>query len=208
MRLSPSQRLIVLVIVTWVAAPSFRALVSPGASSANFVIGANVVTLLLVVPVALIGKRFGRPASLAASAVALLPVLAYSWLGDFGTSLPAYLICTTALVVIALVAGGNWIRQAPAAAPEPALPAVGESVDPDAAGLLSKRELEVFELIVEGATNSEIADRLCIEESTVKSHVGRVLRKLGVRNRTEAAVSYAQVAPAGSAPLARPRLSV
>jgi DNA-binding NarL/FixJ family response regulator len=56
--------------------------------------------------------------------------------------------------------------------------------------LLSPRELQVLALIAEGAPNSEIADRLVIADTTVQSHVRRILHKLGVRNRTEAAVIY------------------
>jgi DNA-binding NarL/FixJ family response regulator len=56
--------------------------------------------------------------------------------------------------------------------------------------LLSQRELEVLVPLAEGATNAEIAERLVIAEATVQSHVKRILRKLGVRNRTEAAVRY------------------
>jgi DNA-binding NarL/FixJ family response regulator len=56
--------------------------------------------------------------------------------------------------------------------------------------LLSQRELEVLVTLSEGATNAEIAERLVIAETTVQSHVKRILRKLGVRNRTEAAVRY------------------
>jgi len=55
---------------------------------------------------------------------------------------------------------------------------------------LSPRELEVLGMIVDGATNGEIAERLVIATSTVQSHVKRILNKLGVRNRTEAAVRY------------------
>jgi DNA-binding NarL/FixJ family response regulator len=55
---------------------------------------------------------------------------------------------------------------------------------------LSRRELEVLALIAEGATNAEIAERLVIAPSTVESHVKRILRKLGARNRTEAAARY------------------
>jgi DNA-binding NarL/FixJ family response regulator len=55
---------------------------------------------------------------------------------------------------------------------------------------LSRREMEVLGMIVEGATNSEIAERLVIATSTVQSHVKRILHKLGVKNRTEAAVRY------------------
>lgn len=61
---------------------------------------------------------------------------------------------------------------------------------PDVESLLSRRELEVLSMIVDGATNSEIADRLAIAISTVQSHVKRILQKLGVKNRTEAAVRY------------------
>jgi DNA-binding NarL/FixJ family response regulator len=55
---------------------------------------------------------------------------------------------------------------------------------------LSPRELQVLSMIVEGATNGEIAKRLVIATSTVQSHVKRILNKLGVKNRTEAAVRY------------------
>ncbi|MDQ6806170.1 MAG: response regulator transcription factor [Actinomycetota bacterium] len=55
---------------------------------------------------------------------------------------------------------------------------------------LSPRELQILGMIVEGATNGEIAERLVIATSTVQSHVKRILHKLDVKNRTEAAVRY------------------
>jgi DNA-binding CsgD family transcriptional regulator len=55
---------------------------------------------------------------------------------------------------------------------------------------LSRRELEVLELAADGWTNARIADRLFISEATVKSHVGQILRKLGVTNRVEAVSVY------------------
>jgi diguanylate cyclase (GGDEF)-like protein len=56
--------------------------------------------------------------------------------------------------------------------------------------VLSPRELEVLSMVAEGATNAEIAGRLVIGDATVQSHVKHILRKLGVRNRTEAAAHY------------------
>ena len=51
---------------------------------------------------------------------------------------------------------------------------------------LTAREREVIELVSTGATNQEIANALVISESTVKSHVKHILRKLGAANRAEA----------------------
>ena len=48
------------------------------------------------------------------------------------------------------------------------------------------REIEVIELVSSGATNGQIASALVISESTVKSHVKHILRKLGASNRAEA----------------------
>jgi len=56
--------------------------------------------------------------------------------------------------------------------------------EPDFA--LTKRELEVLALIVEGLNNREIADRLVISRATASVHVSNILAKLGVSNRVEA----------------------
>jgi DNA-binding NarL/FixJ family response regulator len=53
---------------------------------------------------------------------------------------------------------------------------------------LSRRELEVLRLLAEGFANKQIARRLGIAEKTVKAHVSNILTKMGVADRTQAAV--------------------
>ena len=53
------------------------------------------------------------------------------------------------------------------------------------ATILSKREMQVMDMLCEQKTNQQIADELCIELSTLKTHINRIYKKLEVKNRQQ-----------------------
>jgi DNA-binding CsgD family transcriptional regulator len=62
--------------------------------------------------------------------------------------------------------------------------------------LLSPRESEVLAMTAQGLTNSQMAAQLGVTVHSVKFHLASIFRKLGVANRTEAAVAYLRTHPA------------
>lgn len=53
---------------------------------------------------------------------------------------------------------------------------------------LTMRELEVLRFVANGESNNSIAEKLCITSHTVKAHLTQIFKKLGVKNRTSAAI--------------------
>ncbi|MGW7459468.1 response regulator [Streptomyces sp. NPDC054797] len=72
-------------------------------------------------------------------------------------------------------------------------PAAGKPSQDERLTVLSERERAVLELIGEGLTNRQIGKRLFLSEKTVKNHISRLLAKLGVERRVQAAVIAAEV---------------
>lgn len=92
----------------------------------------------------------------------------------------------------------------PAIVPAVVAAAVGARDETPAAVDLTARELEVLRLLARGRSNTEIAQELVVELATVKTHVARVLAKLGARDRAQAAIAAYElglVRPQGAWPV-------
>jgi LuxR family transcriptional regulator, regulator of acetate metabolism len=77
-----------------------------------------------------------------------------------------------------------------AAEAEPVRAAMFSAPDSRVHQLLTRRELEIMELLAHGETNRQIADRIVVSEGTVKSHVSQILRKMHAANRAEAVSKF------------------
>lgn len=86
-----------------------------------------------------------------------------------------------------LMAGFATLSRVRAIEPPPAPPTPPLPAPPDEDSL-TPREQEVMDLLIQGASNREIADRLFLSDKTVKQHMSKILRKLGVRSRSQAII--------------------
>jgi DNA-binding NarL/FixJ family response regulator len=89
---------------------------------------------------------------------------------------------------IRAVHGGQVLLAPEAAEAMLAGPASGPGTTPEGTSALTDREREVLKLLAQGRSNREIARELTVAEKTVKTHVSNVLMKLGVQDRTQAAL--------------------
>jgi DNA-binding CsgD family transcriptional regulator len=143
---------------------------------------------LLAFPIWLVGRDLGLLAGVAVAAVAIVFValgaaqgLAPGPMGYAGAT----------LVFFGTGAAGAKAIQPRRRISLPLLrqrPEVGQVSD-----ALSRRELQVLELIATGSNNADIAARFVISENTVKTHVSHILQKLPASNRTEAAFRYIEM---------------
>lgn len=91
---------------------------------------------------------------------------------------------TIAGKVVAALQGAGALSNQPTPTEQLAASTTGKAI----AHELTKREFEVLRLIARGASNREIAEGLVISEGTVKSHISHILSRLGLRDRTQAAL--------------------
>lgn len=103
---------------------------------------------------------------------------------DFAGGIDAIALCTTLSVMGAWL---GWRLGRPRLTPADRRPTAKRPADEAATASLplSHREREVFDLVARGRSNAEVAANAFISEATVKSHVGSILKKLGLASRSE-----------------------
>jgi len=125
--------------------------------------------------------RHGSRRSVAVGLVAAAPFVAGVAIGGS----PAWTAVAFGVVVLLPAAAALLLGREQAPVPVPAPPTTAWPVLP---WPLTPRERDVLDALSRGRTNAEIADELDVSGETVKTHVSRVMRKIGARNRTHAAV--------------------
>ena len=83
------------------------------------------------------------------------------------------------------------------------IPVRAQTAVPPAVGELTPREREVLDLLIRGLSNPEICRKLVISEATAKTHVAKILQKLGVRDRVQAVIYAYETGLIAPSPLSR-----
>jgi DNA-binding CsgD family transcriptional regulator len=110
----------------------------------------------------------------------------------FAMAVPWPIALVATVVVLCVRVGSGLLLPAPLSlAPILALPAPVEGAA-GPGGALTRKELEIAQLVSEGLTNREIADRLVISERTVDNHVQHILTKLDFHRRSQIAAWWAE----------------
>lgn len=116
--------------------------------------------------------------------VALSDIVMRARVAEISTELRHFTTSATALV---REASNGSIELPSNSGAGPSLARIGLGAAPeDVASIFSERELRVAELLVSGKSNRQIAEDLVVSPETVKTHVKKILRKLGAQNRAEA----------------------
>jgi DNA-binding NarL/FixJ family response regulator len=121
--------------------------------------------------------------------------------GASGFLLEAVRVVAAGEALLAPAVTGRLISEFARLRPHAAAPSA------DRLAALTPRETQVLRLVAEGLSNPEIAARLVVTEETVKTHVSRMLAKLGLRDRTQAVVTAYEsglVVPGAASPGERP----
>ncbi|MBD3923277.1 hypothetical protein IEZ26_01480 [Nocardioides cavernae] len=147
----------------------------------------------LLLAAAAIAVRLRRPADRAGLSWVLAGALGFAVLALVGHSMvPAAADALDVLGAVILGAGLTvTLLHRPTPAPEKPDEPAGAYDDARLAAL-SAREREVLDLVAQGLTNRQIAERLVISPVTARNHVSRILGKLGLDNRTQAAAWLAR----------------
>ena len=154
----------------------------------------NALYSLLAVPIWIVSRDLGLLAGAAAGACALLFGVILAAERELGLieQLDRAAVFTGAVAAGALARPPNRDKNATRRTPLPRLLTARPEITRRAEAL-SRRELEILEMIATGAKNAEIAARFVISENTVKSHVSQILKKLPASNRTQAAYRYIEL---------------
>ncbi len=169
------------------------AVITSGVALLGFFDPGEALWYLLVFPIWIVARDFGMVIGFVAATTALALAIPIHVMHDVAHGAVGYVALAAVFTGAAAVGGaGRPARGARASNEIDWLLTARPQIVPRRE-VLSRRELEVMEMIATGAKNSEIADRFVISQNTVKSHVSQILKKLAVANRTEAAYRYTEL---------------